>query len=262
MYLINRECRGSASTLPGVAPKGVPPMRRQSIPFTRTLRCAKCHRDLPREAFDPNPTSRDRFHPLYRRCRDCRVPMPPVDPRPRPPIPNPDDPETMLVPLTHGKFALIDANDAELVSAFKWTAVLCFGTWYSRRSIRNAKTGKASVQSLHHFILDLPARSMVDHENRNGLDCRRLNLRPCTYAQNNSNRALQRNNTTGYRGVCATRTPGRWQAAIRVSRKSIRLGRFDSPEEAARAYDDAARRYFGRFASLNFPRDGEQGVRP
>ncbi|MDT4872900.1 AP2 domain protein [compost metagenome] len=90
----------------------------------------------------------------------------------------------------------------------------------------------------------------VDHRDGNKLDNRRGNLRQATQGQNAKNTRLARNNTSGFKGVSRT-AEGRWRARITVDRKEIRLGVFGTPEEAAAAYDKAAKQMHGEFASPN-----------
>ncbi len=82
---------------------------------------------------------------------------------------------------------------------------------------------------------------------------RRDNLRPANSSQNGSNRGKQRDNKSGYKGVCWSTKDKRWRATIKLNRKGIYLGNFLTAEEAARAYDAAAREMHGEFACLNFP---------
>jgi hypothetical protein len=91
----------------------------------------------------------------------------------------------------------------------------------------------------------------VDHRDQDGLNNRRTNLRVATQSQNLSNRGPQKNNTSGYKGVSLCKATGRWQAIIQYGRKKKRLGRFDTPEQAALAYDKAAVALMGEFAVLN-----------
>ena len=114
-------------------------------------------------------------------------------------------------------------------------------------------TGKRVAIYMHMEILgDCDGRE-IDHINGDKLDNRRSNLRFCTRSQNSMNHVLQSNNTSGYKGVWLRATTHHWQAEIMINQKHIRLGAFLSAEDAARAYDRAARKYFGEFAKLNFP---------
>lgn len=92
-----------------------------------------------------------------------------------------------------------------------------------------------------------------DHINRNPHDNRRDNLRHCTKQQNECNRAPGANNATGYKGVCFEMFTGRYLAKIQVHGVAMNLGRYDTKEEAARVYDEAAKIHHGEFAYLNFP---------
>lgn len=102
----------------------------------------------------------------------------------------------------------------------------------------------------------------VDHIDGNPLNNRRSNLRPATRTQNQRNRRKQRKPVTSrYKGVCLNRKTGKWIAYINPGGgKTIYLGSHRVEEDAARAYDEAARRHHGAFARLNFPEDGEQSA--
>lgn len=156
------------------------------------------------------------------------------------------------IPLTRGKWALVDAEDFDRVSRFAWICLISkSGGFYAARRARSGKV------SLHHDVMRIPERVCMDHENRNGLDCRKRNLRIATTSQNGANREKfkTRRFTSRYKGVVMRATqPGRWLARIRVAGHLIHIGYFPSERLAARAYDNAARRHFGPFACLNFPR--------
>ena len=152
----------------------------------------------------------------------------------------------VMIPLNKGKFAIVDEADAELVLTGKpWTALRPAGrSWYAQR-----REGSPSKSAPMQWLIG--GRKWLDHVNRNGLDNRRINLRPATHSQNNANRPMLRNNTSGYRGVYQTHGAGKWTAQIRVRGHKMRLGCFDDPVEAARAYNRAAVEAFGEFAALN-----------
>lgn len=93
-----------------------------------------------------------------------------------------------------------------------------------------------------------PSRDL-DHINRNADDNRIANLRECTASENQANRSDNRNNSTGYRGVTFHKRLGKFQAAIRVGRKLVHLGTFDSASRASAAYEAAAAHHFGEFGT-------------
>lgn len=156
---------------------------------------------------------------------------------------------TVRIPLTHGKVALVDSDDAERVNQHLW-----FAAWERVRNTWTARmrgTGSKTVY-LHRFLLNVPTGVMVDHKNGNTLDCRRSsNLRTCNRSQNSYNARARKSNTCGFKGVSPHGS--NWRARIRYEKKLINLGTFDSPEEAALAYDAMARALHGDFASCNFP---------
>ena len=158
------------------------------------------------------------------------------------------------IPLTQGKYTIVDPDDYRRISKHKWCAVKIGRTFYAARTIRT-KPGKQRQVAMHRRIIDVPDNMFVDHINRNGLDNRKANLRPATHTQNIRNRAKYKNRTYGskYKGVTWHRQHNLWQAQIRVKRKSIFLGSFHNELQAAKAYDRAARKYHRQFAALNFP---------
>jgi len=104
-----------------------------------------------------------------------------------------------------------------------------------------------TYESLHRLIADCPEGMMVDHINGNTLDNRRSNLRVCTHAENMRNRKIHKNNKSGFKGVYLDRITGKWKAQIRNNRKRFYLGSYETPEEASKAYLDAAERLHGEF---------------
>jgi hypothetical protein len=93
----------------------------------------------------------------------------------------------------------------------------------------------------------------VDHIDHNGLNNRRSNLRLCTAQQNARNHRPQLRGSSKYKGVSWRQDGKVFRALIWHNGKSINLGRFKNEIDAAKAYDKAAKKYFGEFAYLNFP---------
>lgn len=159
---------------------------------------------------------------------------------------------TVSIPLTQGKVALIDAEDAPRISAHKWYALRCRnGAYYAVTKMWGAD-GKRKVIGMHRVIMDAPSHLDVDHRSRDTLDNRRSNLRLATPSQNKANGLPYRNNHSGFKGVYPQGS-GRWQAQVRYHGILHYCGSYDTREEAARAYDARARELFGAFACPNFP---------
>lgn len=156
---------------------------------------------------------------------------------------------TIEIPLTQGQVALVDDRAAVAVLAHKWYANRSRHAFYASRAIRHPDGTRATLK-LHTFLTGWP---LTDHINGNTLDNRRANLRQATNAENMHNRRRYANNTSGFKGVTFHKATGMWRAQISLDGRRIQLSHYATAEDAARAYDAAAREYFREFAYLNFP---------
>lgn len=158
---------------------------------------------------------------------------------------------TREIPLTQGKFSIVDAKDFDWLSQYKWQyhKNRNNGQEYVRVSIQ--RNGKMTRIYMHRLILDAYAGQKVDHRDGNGLNNKRSNLRLCTSLQNSRNMKIRKDNTSGYKGVIWHKHSKKWQANIKTAQGDLYLGVYDSKIEAASAYNIAARKYFGEFARLN-----------
>lgn len=156
--------------------------------------------------------------------------------------------DVAYIPLTKGLETVVDVADLPLVQDEVWTACDCGnGTSYAMRRCRR------KLIQMHRVIMGAGEEDpRVDHRDRDSLNNRRSNLRFASSSQNNANsvRTKRLPGTSGFRGVWPIGK--RWRASISVGHKSHYIGTFDSPEQAARAYDEQAIARFGEFATLNF----------
>lgn len=106
---------------------------------------------------------------------------------------------------------------------------------------------------LSNFVMN--STDMFDHKDVNFLNNQKINLRSCTHAQNCANKKKYlKGSSSQYKGVSYCNRDDCWRAFIKVKQKGIALGTFRTEQSAAFAYDRAARKYFGEFAQINFPR--------
>lgn len=138
-------------------------------------------------------------------------------------------------------FALIDNDDLKLVSQFKWHL--------SDGGYAVNKSSKKSIR-MHRLIDDTPQHLQTDHINRNRLDNRKKNLRRVTSLENKWNKTINKNNSSGYKGVIPMPS-GKYSAQICHRYIKYHLGVFTDVREAAKAYNEKAQQLFGEYATLN-----------
>jgi hypothetical protein len=142
---------------------------------------------------------------------------------------------------------IISKCDFERVIAHNWS--LAFYKKSNNSPYFQYRTPRPEREEilLHRFIVNCPAGKCVDHINGNTLDNRRENLRICTQAENRCNSRIQNNNTSGYKGVSWSEGHKKWRSQIKLNKKIIHLGYFNTPEEAYAAYCAASEKYHGEY---------------
>lgn len=154
------------------------------------------------------------------------------------------------IPLTKGYEAVIDDEDWELVTRYKWHAVPKIfknGKVYVRAAARiwNKTEKKYENWVVSNWIMRPPKGMVVDHINGNPLDNRRENLRVCTQSQNIFNKkASTPGITSKYRGVSWDKRRGKWKCVITKNGKQIQIGRYETEKGAAVAYNLHIEKYF------------------
>lgn len=218
------------------------------MPVNPTFVCHSCKQDLPRSQFD-TVFARGRVNGVHVRCRSCRAD---IAARKSPSPVNHGD-GTLSVPLTGGKFALIDEVDWSIVSRHCWHVRNGRNTLYAVANEYIPETKGGRKIWMHRLITDAPDGIQVDHINRDGLDNRRCNLRLATPVENQRNRPGKKNGTSVYKGVSWSSQHSKWRAQIYHDQRQHFVGLFHDEIDAARAYDSRAKEIHGRFAYLNFP---------
>ena len=158
------------------------------------------------------------------------------------------------IQLTQGYVACVDDEDFAEVSQYKWRAERSGKTFYAVRTTREGSHRK--TVRMHQQIT---GGNGFDHEDRDGLNNQRYNLRPAGPDQNavNSEKPVHKSHaaTSQYKGVslATAKRSKPWLSQLGVKGKMLNLGYHATEIEAAKAYDLAAVQHHGKFAYLNFP---------
>jgi hypothetical protein len=156
------------------------------------------------------------------------------------------------IELTQGYTCTVDDADYELVSKMKW-AITNHGRAGKCIGSSTTPSGKTTIL-MHRFILGITDTNVfVDHIDRNPLNNCRSNLRIANQNQNQHNRRANLVGTSIYKGVSKQKNVKKYKAQIMAENKLIYIGMFSSEIEAAKAYDEMAKKLHGEFACLNFP---------
>ena len=154
------------------------------------------------------------------------------------------------IKLTKGKITIVDDDDFENLNKWKWQ----LGSNGKRAEIKKWNKNKKIYEHflMHRLIMKLQKgdKRQVDHINGDSLDNRKENLRICTSTENNRNKFVV-HAKSGYKGVYWDNLLDKWRVKIKGNNKQIHIGLFNNKEDAAKAYNDAAKRHHGKFARLN-----------
>lgn len=149
-----------------------------------------------------------------------------------------------FISLTKGFEAVIDIADLDIVIGYRWVTLIHSTTGHAYA----VRYDRGRCILMHRELLNAPVEMQVDHEDGDGLNNRRNNIRLATPNQNQANRAVERRNKLGAKGVSPSRTGKRFRASITPNGRKINLGSYATKEEAAAAYHGAAKALWGDFA--------------
>lgn len=156
------------------------------------------------------------------------------------------------IKLNKGKFAIIDDDDYERVSKKIWWCEVKKNkkAIYACNSLYIKEKQRVTTLRMHRFIMGAKKGVQIDHINGNGLDNRKSNLRFCTNSQNRRNTSVSKKKAgSNFKGVDFKN--GLWRSRITIDKKQIHLGYFKNEIDAAKNYEEAAKKLFGNFYKIN-----------
>lgn len=143
------------------------------------------------------------------------------------------------IQLTQGKVALVDDEDFERLSRYRWYARKDRNVFYAQRNSPMVNGIRQNMIHMHHEIISKPLNGFeIDHENGNGLDNQRHNLRFVTHRQNGQNRKNQKSSSR-YPGVSWFKISKKWEANIQINGRKKHLGLFFNELDAFNAHKQA-----------------------
>lgn len=159
---------------------------------------------------------------------------------------------TKEISLTQNQVALVSDECFERINSNKWYA-LWMPQSKSYVAVRSSSRslGQRHIIYMHREIMNNPHGLQVDHINHDTLDNRLENLRLATVSENQCNRRLQGNNTSGYKGVSWNKEKGKWRSYISINKVQIHLGFYDSVDDAYNEYKKASKKYHGSFSFID-----------
>lgn len=157
------------------------------------------------------------------------------------------------IKLSRGYYALVDDDFQDEFGGLGWFAIKItdtrvYAARWSRGGLKNRK-----LIYMHRYVLGKPTERDVDHIDGNGLNNQRGNLRWASRSDNQANKGISKQNTSGYKGVTWNKRLKKWQASISRENQTRYISVHKNIEDAARAYDRECLRVHGEFAVLNFP---------
>lgn len=160
-----------------------------------------------------------------------------------------------MIWLTKGQFTLVDDEDFEYLSQWKWKATKIKNSYYATRSVHK-KEGKFSTMFIHRIVLNVTDRNiLIDHRDGNPLNNQKNNLRPANKSENAANQKARSGCTSKYLGVSWHKPLNKWKVNLQKDKVNRHIGYFASEQDAALAYNNAAKIFHGEFANLNIISD-------